>query len=554
MAHILKLNEVELQSFSYDLRHVLQDPQDEEFLRALRYRVNSYCLVCRLLPEMLAEIFAYVAESESSNGRERAIVTITHVCRRWREVALAFPNLWASVSYDEEHPNMEQFWLMYERAKEAKLDVSIKLGSDSDLADEKLEIMQHFLGQLYRIRELSLSLPLWKLLLNGRLPIVVDPLVSGSSSLKHLKLTSYYDALNPTPIQLPELFMNHAPELYSLSLYGCIIRWDSPIFRGLTHLYLSGMPNFSPTADELWNILRGSPALEHLDLSEVLASMEDVEPPPSWNLEAEAIIHLPRIRHMGVSNPSFAAYAQFFSHISIPEDASIFVFARVSDRGLQQLATLPLLSPAFFSYRHAPAGGELKNIKTSVELSLNNSPHIYVDEVYVPIEDGSEMYLPATCGTGKRLFAFFRIADRSASVNPYSSFRTGTPFTNVEELVITQDKAFLHTAPWHDIFTALPQLRAINVRVEEEHFSGLIEALVPTEERGAPVPLLKLLGLWSRSEISQPHHHAERLAEVLEQRAQAGARLDSLKGSWYVVSDSALTKLDQVVGFVERSD
>ncbi|EIW73847.1 hypothetical protein CONPUDRAFT_160644 [Coniophora puteana RWD-64-598 SS2] len=349
------------------MQNLLQDPQNEELKRALRYRVNSFSLVCRLLPELLAEIFAHLRDS--SNGRKRDIMTVTHICRHWREVALAFPHLWATIIYDEDHPSTELFWLMYERAKEATLAVAYHL----DLDDKKLGLFQHVLGQVYRIQELSLALPpIRKILVGGQLHSVLNLLVSESPSIRHICLFSHQGVLDADPFPIPSKLFDCPPGLRSLSLSGCSTAWDSPIFRGLTNLHLDSMSIFAPTAEELWDILRGTPALESLSLSHVSENMENVAPPPSWDISAATVIHLPNIHHITIHEFSFAAYAQVFSRLSIPNHAHINVFVTVSDFGLQQIAALPLLAPAFFSYQRSLTGGGSESIITNLEISLDS--------------------------------------------------------------------------------------------------------------------------------------------------------------------------------------
>ncbi|EPQ49715.1 hypothetical protein GLOTRDRAFT_134703 [Gloeophyllum trabeum ATCC 11539] len=56
--------------------------------------VRDECLVNRLVPEILGNVFLHALGDDYSN----TIVPLTHVCRYWREVALGYPLLWCKPS------------------------------------------------------------------------------------------------------------------------------------------------------------------------------------------------------------------------------------------------------------------------------------------------------------------------------------------------------------------------------------------------------------------------------------------------------------------------
>ncbi len=69
----------------------------------------------RLPPELLVHIFSYL-------GGGAFVVPASQVCRRWRDIALDTPSLWAVI---REQDNMFAAQCFMERSRRAKLDVSI---------------------------------------------------------------------------------------------------------------------------------------------------------------------------------------------------------------------------------------------------------------------------------------------------------------------------------------------------------------------------------------------------------------------------------------------
>ncbi|KAI0266525.1 hypothetical protein BC834DRAFT_783046, partial [Gloeopeniophorella convolvens] len=83
---------------------------------AMRTRRNALSLVGRLPPELLSRIFAFHAANQpiardpiynyddpnppSMAQVELGWITVTHVCRAWRAVALADPSLWRTIVFD----------------------------------------------------------------------------------------------------------------------------------------------------------------------------------------------------------------------------------------------------------------------------------------------------------------------------------------------------------------------------------------------------------------------------------------------------------------------
>ncbi|KAH9994210.1 hypothetical protein BJV77DRAFT_916545, partial [Russula vinacea] len=73
--------------------------------------------VNRLPTELLVHIFGFL-------GGGAFVVPASHVCRRWRDIALDTPSLWTVI---RENDDMFAAQCFMERSKNAKLDVSVLL-------------------------------------------------------------------------------------------------------------------------------------------------------------------------------------------------------------------------------------------------------------------------------------------------------------------------------------------------------------------------------------------------------------------------------------------
>src|SRR5882757_2973135 len=71
--------------------------------------------VNRLPPELLVHIFSFL-------GGGAFVVPASHVCRRWRDVALDTPSLWTVIREEDDIFAAQSFM---ERSRHAKLDVSV---------------------------------------------------------------------------------------------------------------------------------------------------------------------------------------------------------------------------------------------------------------------------------------------------------------------------------------------------------------------------------------------------------------------------------------------
>ncbi|KAI0320159.1 hypothetical protein OF83DRAFT_1281386 [Amylostereum chailletii] len=282
----------------------------EQHLLSLRQRKNREALTIRLPLEVLAHIFSFLS---ASNWPAHRMITkpptwlsVTHVCRHWRDTALSFPSLWSEIVLTNKN------W-MYETLERSK-DVSISL--QYSLSREwALEA----LSQIHRTRQLTI---LDDTLTSVYIPRILDqpaPLLE----IIWLKSNFLYPKTPASDLRELKLFAGVVPNLHTLRLENCIISPESPLIHpNLTSLSLISLPPQSRfTKHGLLDILRVLPRLEELTLTHVLpitGRSGYSQPKPS-----ETPLELPAMKQLCVTSHSDKDIAIFMWRLSIPVNASV---------------------------------------------------------------------------------------------------------------------------------------------------------------------------------------------------------------------------------------
>ncbi|KAF8504403.1 hypothetical protein F5888DRAFT_1630854 [Russula emetica] len=279
-------------------RHAIDDELSalQMITCAMRTTRNNFSLIGRLPPEILSCVFSFHAINQptprdsiynpddpfpSSSSPIRlglGWITVTHVCRRWRQVALSDPNLWRTIVFDLGAEWAEE---MLARSKAALISYSRDLSFQPRVSrrrslDDEVTLRKH----LSHVRRLVLS---------GNpesLAPAVRALTTPAPHLESLELLRNAPQFRELCITLPsDLFAHNAPKLRHVILSGCAVPWDSPLFRDLTHLDIRIPPVVPfprpapasqsdllsiPTLERLLSILEAMPSLQVLSLGNCL--------------------------------------------------------------------------------------------------------------------------------------------------------------------------------------------------------------------------------------------------------------------------------------------
>src|ERR1700761_2885163 len=113
----------------------------------------------RYLPIRSASKKAPTPVSESSTSTSESLpvkaelpVTISHVCRHWRTVAIKTPMLWTSIDFSD-GPPFEKSKTWIERSKDCDIDICIDF-TDPDVLEEDFESSRP-LSELMRIMDIA---------------------------------------------------------------------------------------------------------------------------------------------------------------------------------------------------------------------------------------------------------------------------------------------------------------------------------------------------------------------------------------------------------------
>jgi hypothetical protein len=311
-------------------RHAIDDELSalQLIMCGMRTRRNNFSLIGRLPPEILSRIFSFHAINEpipSSSPIQLGLgwITLTHVCRRWRQVALSDPNLWGSIVFGL---GVEWAEEMLARSKAALISYSRDLSSLQPRVstrrslDDRVTLRKH----LSHIRRLVLSGSF------ESLASAVSALTTPAPHLEFLELFRNAPQSREPCITLPsDLFAHDAPKLRRVTLFGCAVPWDSnssPLFRDLTHLDIriptlvpfpqpTAQPDYLsiPTLDRLLSILEAMPSLQVLTLGNCL---------PRPGSTRTRVVPL---RHMGkfALDGSLSEVVAVLERVSLPSSASL---------------------------------------------------------------------------------------------------------------------------------------------------------------------------------------------------------------------------------------
>ncbi|KAI0259235.1 hypothetical protein BC834DRAFT_1045439 [Gloeopeniophorella convolvens] len=216
-------------------------------------------------------------EDDHDHARDLRWITLTHVCRGWREAALAYPRLWATPAFGLGLTWVEE---MLRRSKNAPLVL------DLSQAPRAFPVAQFLSEHVSRTRVLILTVD-WADSSNEWMSLPAPNLE---------RFIVAYPAKETPDHRLPtHPFANHAPNLKSIRVNGFTnFFWDSPILDGISHLTIGPSPN-SKSRDNgsMWyknsssyeQLLSALPRMSKLELLELNYSIPEAPSDDSEEFE-----------------------------------------------------------------------------------------------------------------------------------------------------------------------------------------------------------------------------------------------------------------------------
>ena len=313
-------------------------------------------------------------------------VLVSHVCRRWRTVAVEIPTLWAHLDFAEGPPfDKSRIWL--ERSKGYPLDIELDCTVDDDDAgsdesddqadassDDELvapedrvampggpaprkESARRVPGRISPldlpvVRDLILPHAarwrIFELMVNdfqimyGILSTLAS--IPSAPQLQALQLYHYdddedYDHFSPAHLKQPFApFCGRAPSLLHVALWGVHVDWETCAFlQGLEELELAyHAKDVRPPYEIFTRILRGSPDLHIL----TLCASGPAGSPEDWPTD---VIELPSVKHLVLAFVEPSYVSALMKRLVFPNLASLALDFDPEDYSsfLEQLAGPP---------------------------------------------------------------------------------------------------------------------------------------------------------------------------------------------------------------------
>ncbi|KAF8264480.1 hypothetical protein EI94DRAFT_466671 [Lactarius quietus] len=310
-----------------------------------KLRQISLSPISSLPPEVFTAIFSLACfPGTSSLGGEPdhhlVPLRISHVCRRWREIALNQPLLWSHVGFSDLSPVGVTEILA--RAK------SVPLYLEADFRDYRRDDIRFSTFQ----KELQARVPRVRRLIIGAEPSQIhstlERLVSPAPTLEYLTLSSR--GRRPRTIGSAHLFPpdtlfdGSAPRLCRLELHNYGINWKSSLLKGLKYLVLDTISY--PDLAVWLGALDEMPQLKTLTL-------HWTSPNAPFQLAVERTITLPSLTSLDILTFMWDC-SVILAHLDLPALTSLCVTAICPSHIWQLSAHVQILLPYVVRHAHGP--------------------------------------------------------------------------------------------------------------------------------------------------------------------------------------------------------
>lgn len=259
--------------------------------------MNRLVPVFRLAPEIISEILTYVAHDGENYFYSCRWLKTTHVCHKWREVALHSPRVWSHLCLNSNTDCLKE---IIARSKEAPLHVTTGWA----VPKGNLDLVW---SQLYRIHTLQLQLDISR-------PEITIPSPFNAPELRCLEVTDkHWKYPHTKPIPSEDW---HLPKLQRVKThcYTFLLPWTGAMFRSpITHLSLYQPIPSTSTLEETLEALAGMPNLQSLELHKVL--------PPLFH-GAGRNAHLPHLKLLDLTD-TCKGCSRLLKHLSFPPTATL---------------------------------------------------------------------------------------------------------------------------------------------------------------------------------------------------------------------------------------
>lgn len=261
-----------------------------EVLGLVRSLQNSIAPINRIPPVVLSLIPEYFHENDMDQG----LLTLTHVCRGWREIFTSRSSLWTKLNFT----SVDRTRAYIQRSKSSPLKIHIEYGQDPPFLDNAFSLV---IPHLHRLKSLVVSTRV------------------RSDFFKHfyyhaplLEELDIFDVDSQGLVFSNKFFNGDLSSLRKLSLGGVITHLPWKNLTNLKYLSISSStPAYNMT--QLLDLFEHTPQIHTVVLGNSIPSSSGAPP--------ERIIPLRHLKTLRISaNP---AHSIVLNHLSIPTGASL---------------------------------------------------------------------------------------------------------------------------------------------------------------------------------------------------------------------------------------
>ncbi len=289
-------------------------------------QINSRARVNRLPNELLMEVFKHALHeadpticlnvSESARVETRPLLWLTHVCRRWRSIALAHPLLWRRID-THNAAQLHGFALHRSYPGPVSLFVNVHLPNVSESDDRTT--LRFVLLCTHRLRRLDAAygLKYYNAYLHFRLLHLPCPNLECLTVTNYLPTVVLQGEVTPIVVSRKSLFQGGLSRLRAFAISPIADWLPANPLPALTHLFLFFRWRNDLRMSHILSFLAGSPLLEMVHLSQFALLPEE---------QPNEHIPLPHLKHILFSKKSLLPSAlALLRRLVIPSSARTYV-------------------------------------------------------------------------------------------------------------------------------------------------------------------------------------------------------------------------------------
>ena len=256
---------------------------------------NTLAPVNRIPRDVLSIIPDYLTDEDTADDD---LITLTHVCRGWRELFISRPSLWARL--DCTNTNKTRVYI--ERSKTFPLRVCLEQADDTFYREEALLLA---VPHIHRLKRLSVSGNPTQVL-----PVLAEHFSCPVPLLDCLEI-NFERGQAPT---LPDgLFNGDISTLREFGLAGVITSLPWRGVLNLTTFNLCRVPEDKILLTQLLDFFESAPHLRHIHLHDSI--------PNSSNVPTKRVVSLSQLKDLSIT--AQPAHSILLDHLSIPAGASL---------------------------------------------------------------------------------------------------------------------------------------------------------------------------------------------------------------------------------------